>query len=127
MPDEDYFTEKEFNTVREKIVRLFDGELAKYFSVKKSTYKWSSKNMWKIHVEVSKRWNWGDEQIDRDNSPAATLKAVSLLFKTMTDFIEDESNGFYFINVGSRGSFGFTFDFIPKVIAAKKLLSNARL
>lgn len=126
MTDENFFSEKQFKEIREKILKLFDGKLSEYFNVKKSTYKWSRKNNWIINVSVTKKWRPYSTNADRDDSPKSILKIVNLLFQTMTEFIEDEDNGFYFKDVDSRTDFGFNFIFLPKVVAAKKLLEDAR-
>ena len=109
--------EKEFNELREEISNIFEGELNKYFKFTRSTYDWSSKHNFIIHITVT-----SSSMKFRELSPDDKLRLMTDMLNKVKNFINSEEKNFTFVGVSSRGNFGFVFTFQPTSERVKSLL-----
>ena len=111
------FTKEEFNELREEISNIFSDELGEYFHFSRSTYEWSSKHDFIIHVNVKSNWRRHDKL-----KPEETIRLLKEMFDSVNEFINDEEKNFTFIDMDSKSGFAFTFTFQPTSERVKKLL-----
>lgn len=112
------FTKEEFNELRDEISNIFSDELGEYFKFTRSTYDWSSKHDFIIHVNV------GPNREYRKLKPEDKIRLLKDMFDSLSKFITDEKKNFTFINLDSKKYASFCFTFQPTSERVKKLLTR---
>lgn len=114
-----FYTEDEFNSLRDEIVSIYSENVLKCFSIRKSTYKWSSKHNFIIRISTYSNFREYDKL-----SPIEKINILKEIIDSTVNFIENNNRNFCFLQIYNSSNFNYEFTFQPMVLKAKSLLEK---